>query len=103
MEIIARLEPLCYARSEVKFMSYSFDNLEELQQFLQQELLTKEQAIAITQQSPAAFMQAVSYGRIPTFYHAGAGKKGPSNIRLFWRDDVRTYAKQLQEKKQKKS
>ncbi|WP_088816342.1 MULTISPECIES: hypothetical protein [Listeria] len=84
-------------------MSYSFDNLEELQHFLQHELLTKEQAIAITQQSPAAFMQAVSYSRIPTFYHSGAGKRGPSNVRLFWRDDVLTYAEQLHEKKQKNS
>ncbi|MBC1817171.1 hypothetical protein [Listeria seeligeri] len=80
-------------------MSYTFQDKAALQAFIQAELLTKEQALAITKQSPAAFMQAVSYERIPTFYHAGAGKKGPSNIRLFWREDIETYALRLHAKK----
>lgn len=66
-----------------------FQNTEELQQFLQDNLLTKDEASAITNQSSRAFSQSVSYGKLKPFFESEG--KGPGKVRLYLKEDVEHY------------
>ncbi|WP_270997220.1 hypothetical protein [Listeria seeligeri] len=75
-----------------------FKDLDELQEYLQQNLLTKANAMEITGQSGPAFAQAVSTGVLQPFFQQGEGK-GPGNVRLYLKKDIEDYAEHLRIKK----
>ncbi|WP_270996121.1 hypothetical protein [Listeria seeligeri] len=76
-----------------------FKDLNELQDYLDQNLLTKAKAMEITGQSAPAFAQAVSTGVLKPFFQQGEGK-GPSNVRLYLKQDIEEYAQRLRIKKE---
>lgn len=75
-------------------------NIEELKEWIETNLVTKQEAIKITEQSPKGFQQSVRTNVIKPFYESKEGK-GPSVVRLYLKNDIEAYAKQLQAKKQK--
>ncbi len=69
-------------------------NPTELKAWISENLLTKREAIQITQQSPETFQQSVRTGVIRPFYESKEGK-GPAIVRLYLKSEVEAYAKQL--------
>ncbi|HGF7600565.1 hypothetical protein AB1I58_00180 [Enterococcus hirae] len=74
--------------------------LNHYQNWVTSNLITRKQAAEITGQSHSAFSQTIKQGRIKPFVEIGEGS-GPGIIRLYLKSDIESYAKQLQEKKQK--
>jgi len=66
-------------------------NLEEIKQFMNENLLTKKEAMEITGQSLTAFEQAVQTGRLKPFFEKGTGR---STVRLYLKADVECYNKE---------
>lgn len=66
-------------------------NLEEIKQFMNENLLTKKEAMEITNQSLTAFDQAVQTGRLKPFFEKGEGR---STVRLYLKSDVERYNKE---------
>lgn len=64
---------------------------QEIKQFLEDNLLTKKEAMEITQQSLSAFDQAVMAGRIVPFFERG---KGRGLVRLYLKEEVEQYNKE---------
>lgn len=63
-------------------------NIEEIKQFISENLLTKKEAMEITGQSLTAFDQAVATGRLKPFFERGEGR---STVRLYLKEDVERY------------
>lgn len=65
--------------------------LEEFKQFLHKNLLTKSEAMVITDQTSVAFNQSVQLRQLnPIFESEG---KGPAKVKLYLRSQVEDYAK----------
>lgn len=67
------------------------EQLAKIQKFMQEDLLTKSEAAAITDQSPIAFNQSVNLGYIKPFYESKGEKS--SKVRLYLRSDIEEYAR----------
>lgn len=76
-------------------------NINELKEWIETNLVTKQEALRITEQSPKGFQQSVRTNVIQPFYESKEGK-GPSVVRLYLKSDVEKYAEQLEEKRQKR-
>ena len=63
-------------------------NTEKIKQFMNENLLTKKEAMELTGQSLTAFDQAVQTGRLKPFFERGEGR---STVRLYLKDDVERY------------
>lgn len=64
------------------------DKLQEIKQFMDENLLSKREAMEITNQSPQAFLQAVNLGYIKPFYEStGTTQK----VRLYLKSDMEEY------------
>jgi len=63
-------------------------NYEKMKEFLDDNLLTKREAMDITGQSLSAFDQAVNTGRLKPFFERG---KGRGIVRLYLNSDVERY------------
>ena len=61
---------------------------EEIKQFMNENLLTKKEAMRITSQSLPAFDQAVQTGRLKPFFERGEGR---SMVRLYLKAAVERY------------
>lgn len=66
-------------------------NIEEIKRFIDDNLLTKREAMGITGQSLSAFDQAVNTGRLKPFFERGEGR---GTVRLYLRADVEQYNKE---------
>ncbi|EGP5080267.1 MULTISPECIES: hypothetical protein [Enterococcus] len=75
-------------------------NIAEIKQWMNNNLVTKQEALKITGQSAQGFQQSVRTNMIVPFYESKDGK-GPAIVRLYLKSDIETYAKQLKAKKQK--
>lgn len=63
-------------------------NLEKIKRFMNENLLTKKEAMQLTGQSLTAFDQAVQTGRLKPFFERGEGR---STVRLYLKEDVERY------------
>ena len=63
-------------------------DIEEIKQFMNENLLTKKEAMEITGQSLTAFDQAVATGRLKPFFEKGEGR---GTVRLYLKADVERY------------
>lgn len=77
------------------------NNLTDFHNWAQDNLLSRKQAAKITGQSYEAFSRALQQNRIKPFLEIG-DEPGPSIIRLYLKKDIEKYAKQLEEKRQKR-
>lgn len=75
-------------------------DLEKIQIWIQNNLITRKQAALITGQSFEGFSQTIKQGRIKPFVEVGEGS-GPSIVRLYLKSDIEEYGKQLKAKKRK--
>lgn len=75
-------------------------DINEIKQWMNNNLVTKQEALKITGQSAQGFQQSVRTNMIDPFYESKDGK-GPSIVRLYLKSDIEAYAKQLQAKKQR--
>lgn len=66
-----------------------FEDMEDLQSFINESLLTKSEAAKITGQSPVAFNQSVSLGAIKPFYESTG--VGSAKVKLYLKSDVEHY------------
>ena len=66
-------------------------NKQEIKRFLEDNLLTKKEAMEITGQSLSAFDQAVMSGRLVPFFERG---KGRGIVRLYLKKEVEQYNKE---------
>ncbi|WP_143804678.1 hypothetical protein [Paraliobacillus ryukyuensis] len=66
--------------------------------FIDKNLLTKQEAMKITEQSLTAFNQAVNTGKLSPFYDHGEGR---SRVRLYLKEDVENYAKAVKERRKR--
>jgi len=66
-------------------------SIEEIKQFMNENLLTKKEAMEITGQSLTAFDQAVATGRLKPFFEKAEGR---STVRLYLKSDVERYNKE---------
>ena len=62
-----------------------------MKRFLEDNLLTKKEAMEITGQSLSAFDQAVTTGRLVPFFERG---KDRGLVRLYLKEDVKQYNKE---------
>ncbi|EOH8808526.1 MULTISPECIES: hypothetical protein [Enterococcus] len=76
------------------------NNLNEIKQWITENLVSKREALKITGQSPQAFQQSVRTNMISPFYESKEGF-GSSIVRLYLKSEIEAYAKQLKSKKQK--
>ena len=65
--------------------------LDELKQFMNDNLVNQQEAIKITHQSKTAFSQSLTTGKIKPFFETEG--KGPAKVRLYLRSDLEEYAK----------
>ena len=73
--------------------------LEEFRKFLEENLLTKNEAMLITKQTPTSFTQSVQLRQLnPIFESEG---KGPAKVKLYLRSQVEEYAKNKKQFKKK--
>jgi len=63
-------------------------NKKEIKKYLDENLLTKKEAMEITGQSLSAFDQAVMAGRLKPFFERG---KGRGLVRLYLKEEVEQY------------
>lgn len=73
------------------------EELNKMQQWGQENLVTRQQAAEITGQSYAGFSQSIKTGKIKPFLKFG--ESGPAVIRLYLKSEIEAYAKQLKAKK----
>lgn len=78
-----------------------FNDLKEIHDWAQKNLLSRKQAAKITGQNYDAFSSSLRRNNIKPFLEIG-DEPGPSLIRLYLREDIEKYAKQLKEKRQKR-
>ncbi|MBE9855090.1 hypothetical protein G8B32_10710 [Enterococcus faecalis] len=76
------------------------NNINQIKQWMTENLVSKREALKITGQSPQAFQQSVRTNMIRPFYESKEGK-GSSVVRLYLKSEIEAYAKQLKAKKQK--
>lgn len=69
---------------------------EEIRKFIDENLLTKKEAMKITGQGLPAFNQAISTNALKPFYDHGEGR---SRVRLYLKSDVEEYAKRAEERR----
>lgn len=63
-------------------------NKNNIKEWMNENLLTKKEAMEITQQTLTAFDQAVMTGRLKPFFERG---KGRGLVRLYLKEDVERY------------
>ena len=73
-------------------------NINNVKTFMNENLLTKKEAMAITGQSLSAFDQSVATGKLAPFFEKGEGR---STVRLYLKEDVERYAQQIKEFKKR--
>lgn len=66
-----------------------FKNMDDLKSFINDNLLTKKEASAITEQTPGAFNQSVALGYIKPFYESEG--VGSSKVKLYLKSDLEAY------------
>ena len=71
-----------------------------LREWADENLLTKQEAIAITGQGLSAFDQSINTNKLTAFYDHG---KARSRVRLYLKSDVETYAKGIFERRKRLS
>lgn len=71
-------------------------NREELEKFLADNLITKQQARQITGQSLSAFNQSISTKQIIPIYEHG---EGTGKVRLYLKKEVEEYALSVKERR----
>lgn len=71
-------------------------NREELEKFLADNLITKQQARQITGQSLSAFNQSISTKQIMPIYEQG---EGTGKVRLYLKKEVEEYALSVKERR----
>ena len=71
-------------------------NREELEKFLANNLITKQQARQITGQSHSAFQQSVNTGQLKPIYQQG---QGTGMVRLYLKKEVEEYALSVKERR----
>ncbi|MGG3987669.1 hypothetical protein [Bacillus smithii] len=71
---------------------------EQLRKYIDENLLTKQEAMKITGQSISAFDQAVQTGQLLPFYDHG---KDRSRVRLYLKADVEEYARRAEERRKR--
>jgi len=71
---------------------------EELKKYIDNNLLTKQEAMEVTGQSLSAFNQAISTNNLKAFYDHG---KGRSRVRLYLKSDVKNYAKSAKKRRER--
>lgn len=64
--------------------------LNKIKKFMHENLLTKQEAAKITDQSQQAFLNSVNQGFIEPFFETDG--KGPGKVRLYLRSDIENYA-----------
>lgn len=67
----------------------NFDDINDLKKFLKENLLTKNEAAAITGQTPGAFNNAVHSGMINPFFESSG--VGSAKAKLYLKSDVEHY------------
>lgn len=75
------------------------NELNDYQNWIKSNLITRKQAAEITGQSYTAFSQTIKLGQVKPFVELG--ESGPAIVRLYLKSDIEDYAKQLKAKKQK--
>lgn len=70
-------------------MGKTFSELNEIQKWISENLLTKSEAAAITGQSLTGFNQSVAIGKIAPFYVSSG--TGSSKVKLYLRSDIEHY------------
>lgn len=73
-------------------------NKEEIAKYIDENLLTKQEAMLVTGQSLTAFDQSVNSGALSPFYDHGQAR---SRTRLYLREDVEKYASQVIERRRR--
>ncbi|KYC94352.1 hypothetical protein B4102_3573 [Heyndrickxia sporothermodurans] len=71
-------------------------NSEQIKKWVDENLLTKQEAMEVTQQSLTSFNQSIEAGRLVPFYDHGVDR---SRVRLYLKSDVEAYAKQVAERR----
>lgn len=69
--------------------NYPIHSYQELQNFLKENLLTKSDAVKITNQSINAFNQSIKTGMIKPFYESDGSTA--SKVRLYLKSDLESY------------
>lgn len=64
-------------------------NLEELKKFMQENLVTKQEAAKITGQSITAINQSIKKRMIQPFFESNG--QGPAKVRLYLKSDIEWY------------
>lgn len=75
-------------------MSLEFKNIEDLQEYINSNLLTKNEAAEITGQSITGFNQSVKLGYVKPFYESSG--KTSSKVRLYLKSDLEKYRENKQ-------
>lgn len=73
-------------------------DINKIKKFIDENLLTKKEAMEITKQSLTAFDQAVATGQLKPFYDHGEDR---SRVRLYLRSEVEEYAKNVEERRKR--
>ena len=71
-------------------MKLEFEDAEDLQKFLNENLLPKKEAAEITGQSINAFSQSIKLGYVKPFYESSSGKTS-SRVRLYLKSELEEY------------
>lgn len=66
-------------------------DLEEFKEFLKENVLTKNEAMIITDQKSVAFNQAVATRQIQPIYESEG--KGPAKVKLYLKSELEEYAR----------
>ena len=72
-------------------LSMLINNLEQLHKFMTDNLLSKQQAMQITNQSAQAFLQAERTGMFKPFFETPG--KTSAKVKLYLRSDIEEYAR----------
>ena len=75
-------------------------NNEKIKEWIDENLLTKQEAIKITCQSLTAFDQSINTNKLTAFYDRGEDR---SRVRLYLKSDVEAYAKGVFERRKRLS
>ena len=72
-------------------MELKINNLDQLKEFMENNLLKKQDAMKITEQTATAFQQSEQTGKIKPFFETDG--KGPAKIKLYLKSDMEEYAR----------
>lgn len=70
-------------------MGKNYSEIQNIQKWMKENLLTKNEAAVITGQSTQAFNQSVRSGKIQPFYESTG--IGPAKVNLYLKSDIEYY------------